>query len=189
MVFDPRGPEGRRPFPAPELHQVEVAAADGREQERRIQPRAMPSSASSTRCRSGTRRTERHGLRAFAQLPVRVDPSDRDDLLGSVNVSPFEGDPFLRTEACPDGEDRDDLKARVKLGGDGFDFVPGAERPDPVARLGRGGTRVLTRLAGFSGSVPSATACPRTCWNDRKTSALGQTTPDSTAAPRRHPRW
>jgi hypothetical protein len=47
-----------------------------------------------------------------------------------VDVATFQAEQFLRSQAGPDGDDRERPIARVELGGDGADFVPRLERPD-----------------------------------------------------------
>jgi len=72
------------------------------------------SSASSTRARRGTRRTDLDCL-PYSHAAVNVDPPDVQNLSFAVDVAAFERQPLLRPEPGANAEDGEDASFRAKL--------------------------------------------------------------------------
>ena len=56
------------------------------------------------------------------------DPLHGDDASGTVEVATFEREPFLGPQRGPRGEGGDRREARIELGRDRLDLLPGRER-------------------------------------------------------------
>ena len=114
-MLEPAGGDSRIPVPSTPGVEIEVGAAFGREEERRVESwrelfqrlqDALPKRHA----------TERAVLLAVElELAIGEHTTDVNDLLPSIDVTPFECDPFLRPKTCSGDEDRDRTEGREEF--------------------------------------------------------------------------
>jgi hypothetical protein len=82
-------------------------------------------------------------------LPVCEDSLNAHDAPIPIDVSAFQGNPFLGPEPGPDGEDWDPAIERAKLSRDDIEFLPGKDPHLALLRSGVGNQRrgVLVQIA------------------------------------------